>query len=224
MQQQSGSCSSPEPLERCKKPLLSSRPSVWPKSSAGQPGRERGDRCEGQWSSPDQQCQQPTAVGTRLLGEGLTLGSWHSVLSHLAGLSQGCFCRCHLLVRALARCRATLHRGDGSQAAQRRCGVGSSHGTSKTACLTCDIPGEGGMPTSKECRQCLMKACSTHLPACAYLQVCKVGFYSFGVESCADGSLIFCVLALDTCRARLVRRSQYQHSQTPAFGGFDATT
>ena len=73
--------------------------------------------------SSAQQCRQTTAVGTRLLGKGLTLGSWHSVLSHLASLSQGCFCCCHLLVRALTCCRATLHMGNGSQAAQSRCGV-----------------------------------------------------------------------------------------------------
>ncbi len=49
--------------------------------------------------------------GTRLLGKGLILGSWHGVLSHLTRLSQGCFCCCHLLVRALAHCRVTLHMG-----------------------------------------------------------------------------------------------------------------
>ena len=68
------------------------------------------------------------------------------------------------------------------------------------------------MSTGKSCHQRLRKACSTHLPVFAYVQVCKVGLYSFGVKSCADGSLIFCVLALGTCRASLVRRSRYQHS------------
>ena len=70
------------------------------------------------------------------------------------------------------------------------------------------------MPTGRRCRQYLIEACSTHLPILAYMQVCKVGLYSFGVKSCVDCSLIFCVLALDTCRATLVRRSRYWQSST----------
>ena len=107
-----------------------------------------------------------------------------------------------------------MHTGDGSQAGQSRCGDGGSRGTSKTACLTCDEPRGGeAARASRGCHQSVMKACSTHLPIPADMQVCKVGLYSFGVKSCADDSLIFCVLALDTCTARLVRSSRYHQSK-----------